>query len=345
MARGAAQAQRKRPRPQQAKPKRKQKSWEDELFFARLRRHTKWMFVLLALVFGVGFVAFGVGSGSTGVGGIGDIFNSVFGGSSSGIDSPIKSDQKKLAANPGDVQSAIDLSTLYQQKQENAKAVSVLKSASAEKPKNLDLLNAIAGIYRNDASAARNKAADAQNALSERHAPRARRELVDRAGLEQRPALAVAADSGHRGLLEAHLRLLESGECLPGRGYRRPRHIGGAERAARGRRGRGRGGPDHRSDVRHPARNRRVQALSQARAERRQREPGAPDPPAARALPQEVSEALDSRRCELRHQHRAGRRRHFRDRALGRGRSLHGPRVQAAAPGRDRQGRERDRKS
>ena len=168
MARGAAQAQRKRPRPQQAKPKRKQKSWEDELFFARLRRHTKWMFVLLALVFGVGFVAFGVGSGSTGVGGIGDIFNSVFGGSSSGIDSRIKSDQKKLAANPGDAQSAIDLSTLYQQKQENAKAISVLKSASAEKPKNLDLLNAIAGIYRNDASAARNKAADAQNALSER---------------------------------------------------------------------------------------------------------------------------------------------------------------------------------
>src|ERR1051325_10877532 len=141
MARGAAQAQRKRPRPPQAKPKRKQKSLEDELFFARLRRHTKWMFVLLALVFGVGFVAFGVGSGSTGVGGIGDIFNSVFGGSSSGIDSRIKSDQKKLAANPGDAQSAIDLSTLYQQKQENAKAISVLKSAAAEKPKTLALLN------------------------------------------------------------------------------------------------------------------------------------------------------------------------------------------------------------
>jgi tetratricopeptide (TPR) repeat protein len=168
MARGAAQAQRKRPRPQQAKPKRKQKSWEDELFFARLRRHTKWMFVLLALVFAVGFVAFGVGSGSTGVGGIGDIFNSVFGSNTSGIDSRIKSDQKKLAASPGDAQTAIDLSTLYQQKQQNSQAIAVLKRASAQKPKNLDLLNAIAGIYRNDASSARNKAADAQNALSSR---------------------------------------------------------------------------------------------------------------------------------------------------------------------------------
>jgi hypothetical protein len=167
MARGAAQAQRKRQQ-SQPKPKRKQQSWEDQLFFARLRRHTKWMFILLALVFAVGFVAFGVGSGSTGVGGIGDIFNSVFGKSSSGIDSRIKDDQKKLAANPGDVQSAIDLSTLYQQKQETSKALAALKRASAAKPRNLDVLNAIAGIYRNEASAAKNDAAAAQNALASR---------------------------------------------------------------------------------------------------------------------------------------------------------------------------------
>ncbi|TML35414.1 MAG: hypothetical protein E6G24_01535 [Actinobacteria bacterium] len=167
MARGAAQAQRKRPRPQ-PKPKRKARTWEDELFFARLRRHTKWMFVLLALVFAVGFVAFGVGSGSTGVGGIGDIFNSVFGGSTSGTDSRIKSDQKKLAANPGDVQTAIDLSTLYQQKQETAQALATLNQAAKTKPRNLDLLNAIAGIYRNETSTVKNDAAAAQDALSSR---------------------------------------------------------------------------------------------------------------------------------------------------------------------------------
>ena len=167
MARGAAQAQRKRPQTQ-PKPKRKARTWEDELFFARLRRHTKWMFVLLALVFAVGFVAFGVGSGSTGVGGIGDIFNSVFGGSTSGTDSRIKSDQKKLAANPGDVQTAIDLSTLYQQKQQTSQALAALNHAAKAKPKNLDLLNAIAGIYRNETSTAKNDAAAAQEALSSR---------------------------------------------------------------------------------------------------------------------------------------------------------------------------------
>ena len=46
-------------------------SIEDTMFFPRLRRHAKWMFVLLALVFGLGFVLFGVGAGGIG---IGDIF-------------------------------------------------------------------------------------------------------------------------------------------------------------------------------------------------------------------------------------------------------------------------------
>ena len=53
---------------------------EDTMFFPRLRRHAKWMFVLLALVFALGFVVFGVGAGGTG---IGDIFRDQ-GGTSSG---------------------------------------------------------------------------------------------------------------------------------------------------------------------------------------------------------------------------------------------------------------------
>ena len=35
---------------------------EDTMFFTRLRRHAKWMFVFLALVFAVGFVGFGIGA-------------------------------------------------------------------------------------------------------------------------------------------------------------------------------------------------------------------------------------------------------------------------------------------
>ena len=40
------------------------------MFFPRLRRHAKWMFVFLAVALGGGFVLFGVGAGGTGVGDI-----------------------------------------------------------------------------------------------------------------------------------------------------------------------------------------------------------------------------------------------------------------------------------
>src|SRR5207237_3073028 len=50
---------------------------EQTLFFNRLRRNEKWVFVFLALVFSISFVIAGVGSGSTG---IGDLFNGNLGG-------------------------------------------------------------------------------------------------------------------------------------------------------------------------------------------------------------------------------------------------------------------------
>jgi hypothetical protein len=45
------------------------------MFFPRLRRQAKWMFVLLALVFGGGFVIFGVGSNLPS--GLGDVLRDV----------------------------------------------------------------------------------------------------------------------------------------------------------------------------------------------------------------------------------------------------------------------------
>ena len=52
------------------------------MFFPRLRRHAKWMFVFLAIALGGGFVIFGVGAGGTGVG---DIFRG--NGGTSGVPS------------------------------------------------------------------------------------------------------------------------------------------------------------------------------------------------------------------------------------------------------------------
>jgi tetratricopeptide (TPR) repeat protein len=169
MARGAAQAQRKRA--QAAQPKRKQKaapSWEEQLFFSRLRRHTKWVYIFLAVVFAAGFVLLGVGSGS---GGVADVLSNLFHGSSgTSIGSQIKDDQKKIAAHPRNTAPYLDLATLYQQKQDQASAISTLESALKVKPKDLDVLSRLASIYQSQAENARNDAADAQAALAAENA-------------------------------------------------------------------------------------------------------------------------------------------------------------------------------
>src|SRR5262249_57475496 len=72
MARGAAQARRKAAKAQTGTRKqvaaRRPPTVEQTMFFPRLRRQAKWVFVFLAFVFAAGFVFFGVGSGSTGLG-------------------------------------------------------------------------------------------------------------------------------------------------------------------------------------------------------------------------------------------------------------------------------------
>ena len=69
-------------------------SIEDTMFFPRLRRHAKWMFVFLAVALGGGFVLFGVGAGGTGVG---DILRG--GGATSGVPS-ISSSAEEDRAGP-----------------------------------------------------------------------------------------------------------------------------------------------------------------------------------------------------------------------------------------------------
>jgi hypothetical protein len=59
-----------------AKPEKKKVSYEDQLFFSRLRRRSKWVFAFLAGVFALSFVALGVGTGVSGtsVGILADVF-------------------------------------------------------------------------------------------------------------------------------------------------------------------------------------------------------------------------------------------------------------------------------
>ena len=60
------------------------------MFFPRLRRHAKWMFLFLALALGLGFVLFGIGAGGIGLGNLAE------GGAGSGVPSVSDSEQRVL---------------------------------------------------------------------------------------------------------------------------------------------------------------------------------------------------------------------------------------------------------
>jgi hypothetical protein len=64
------------------------------MFFMRIRRHARWLFMFLAVLFALTFAFAGVGSGSTGVGDLMGSVGSIFGGS--GGSNPVHDAQKKV---------------------------------------------------------------------------------------------------------------------------------------------------------------------------------------------------------------------------------------------------------
>jgi tetratricopeptide (TPR) repeat protein len=129
-----------------ATPPRKQKppQWQDELFFSRLRVHAKWAFVLLAVVFALSFVVFGVGSGSTGISSaLQNAFS--FGG---GGGTSVSSLAKKVEKNPQNKDAWRALATAYETKHDTGLAVAALVAYTKLAPKDQDALLDLAGQYQ-----------------------------------------------------------------------------------------------------------------------------------------------------------------------------------------------------
>jgi tetratricopeptide (TPR) repeat protein len=136
----------------------------DTLFFPRLRTHAKWMFVALAIVFSISFVAFGVGSGSTG---ISDVFNnglSFFGGGSGG--SSISKLQRAAAKHPQQAQRFRDLATALETKNRNDEAIAALATYTKLNPKDTSALSELAGLYLKQADNAQTVAQAASDAAT-----------------------------------------------------------------------------------------------------------------------------------------------------------------------------------
>lgn len=121
--------------------------------------HAKWAFVLLALVFGLGFVFLGIGSGSNG---ITDALQNAFNFGKSGGGPSISNLERKTQRNPLDAKAWRDLATAYETKQRTNDAIVALAQYTGLRPKDGDALAELANEYNQQASA---YAADYQTSL------------------------------------------------------------------------------------------------------------------------------------------------------------------------------------
>ncbi len=135
---------------------------EDTLFFPKLRAHARWMFVLLAIVFGGGFVFLGVGSGSSGLGDLlqgnwSDLFSS-----NSGSSAEVKKDQKRIDKNPKDYAAYKELAAALAADNKLDEAISTLQQLKSIRPKDVEGITQLAGLYLRKADLARTEAQNVQ---------------------------------------------------------------------------------------------------------------------------------------------------------------------------------------
>jgi tetratricopeptide (TPR) repeat protein len=152
---------RKLSKSKRAAPRHEYSHVEDAMFFPKLRRQAKWVFVFLALTFAIGFVAFGVGGGGNG---IGDIFQGLSRGSSSG---PSVGDaQKKIKK--GDLAAYKELAEAYRVAGKQDEAIAAGEQYIQAKPKDYDFMRSLASDYEGKATKQREEALVIQEDLNAR---------------------------------------------------------------------------------------------------------------------------------------------------------------------------------
>jgi tetratricopeptide (TPR) repeat protein len=132
-----------------------------DLFFVRLRRHQKWVYAVLAVVFGLSFVLVGVGSGANG--GLSQLFTGIFSGS--GGNSSVSKAQNLIKTDPAKGYQA--LATAYESNGDNAQAIAALKHYLTIRKTDAATWAALGGLELTQGSQLSSEySAEAQNAQS-----------------------------------------------------------------------------------------------------------------------------------------------------------------------------------
>lgn len=147
------------------------------MFFPKLRRRAKWVFLFLAIAFGGSFVFFGVGAGGSGIGDyLSDLLNRPI-----SSDTPSLSDAREaVAERPNDPEAQLDLARAAQAEGELALAVTAYEEYRTMRPDDPEALRTLAALYgtqiaeaQRDATIASNEAAEAAlpNTLAPQDSP------------------------------------------------------------------------------------------------------------------------------------------------------------------------------
>jgi len=134
------------------------------MFFTRLRRRAKWVFLGLALIFALSFVFLGVGAGGSGVG---DYLSDLFGGGGGASEAASVSEARaKVEANPNDLEARRELATALQTEGQIAAAIPQLERYTEGKPDDVDALLTLAALYSTRAQEQQAELAAAQTDAS-----------------------------------------------------------------------------------------------------------------------------------------------------------------------------------
>lgn len=133
------------------------------MFFPRLRRQAKWMFVFLAVVFGLGYVIFNVGGTIPGTG-LGDVLQNL----GEGTTGPSVGDaEDQIKDKPNDPNGYRNLANALVREQRPDEAVAPLTRYLQFRPKDRTALSQLAGIYLTQAQRAQDRAQRAQFELQQ----------------------------------------------------------------------------------------------------------------------------------------------------------------------------------
>ncbi|MBA2359567.1 MAG: tetratricopeptide repeat protein [Actinobacteria bacterium] len=114
------------------------------MFFPRLRRQAKWMFVFLAVIFGLGYVIFNVGGSIPGTG-LGDVLQGL--GQSADTGPSVDDSREKIRERPNDPAGYRNLATALQRQGRNTEAIEPLENYVRLRPKDRDALQQLAGLH------------------------------------------------------------------------------------------------------------------------------------------------------------------------------------------------------